>query len=99
MQDITAMLTYIAQLERLAAHRKISLAAAMRKAQVSDSQLYRWRQGKGSPRLDTARRIEKAIFDMGARDAAAVQGNVPKRRVARVHAQPAGTTKRAWAPA
>jgi hypothetical protein len=87
------MIEYLSQLERLAASRKICLLAAMRKANVSDSQFYRWKQGKGSPRLETARRIERVI--LGAKHAAALSVHVPKRRMARPDARPAGKAKRA----
>ncbi len=62
MQYLGGMIVpYLQQLEVLAAQRGVPLIEAVRKAGVADSQFYRWRQGQGSPREATAKRIAKAI--------------------------------------
>jgi hypothetical protein len=91
MQDTPLMFCYYAQLEALAARCRIPLPAAMRKAKVADSQLYRWRMGKGSPRLDTARRIERAILALGAKNAAALPKHVRRAGMAKSHAPVPGS--------
>ena len=88
------MLSYYTQLEALADRCRVPLPEAMRKAKVADSQLYRWRMGQGSPRLDTARRIELAILALGAKKNALLQKHVFRPGVARSDAPVPGSTQR-----
>jgi transposase-like protein len=86
LQDIRKMLSYLEQLNRLAKRNRTQLAAAAKKAGVADSQLSRWRRGIGSPRLDTANRIETEIVKLGEKNAR-VSVHVSRSRLAKAHAR------------